>query len=85
MRTWVYHKDNAAYIIDSSEYNELFNLGWRDSPGAANAVEFEVMEGQKTVIMPDVVSDVFKTENIEPVEVVPQPEQHKKHHSKKRR
>lgn len=55
MRTWVYHKDHAAKIVDSSEYDGLYKDGWRDSPHAAYAVQFEVKEEAKTESVPDVV------------------------------
>lgn len=34
MRTWIYHRDEAAKIVDTDEVDmqELHDAGWRDSP-----------------------------------------------------
>lgn len=40
-RTWLYHKDCEAKIVDSDEVPELSKQGWVDNPAKVNDIPIQ--------------------------------------------
>ena len=47
-KRWVYHDTKAPKIINDSDFEELYHLGWRDSPAAFLKLETLGIEKDET-------------------------------------
>ena len=47
-KTWIYHKSKKPKVIMQSDYDELYQLGWRDTPAAFLKLETLGIEKHET-------------------------------------
>jgi hypothetical protein len=65
-KQWIYHKTKAPKVISSADYDELYHLGWRDTPAAFLKLEslgIEKHETEKAQQALEMVGGVVKSLN----------------------
>ena len=65
-KTWIYHETKKPKVINQSEYDELYHLGWRDTPAAFLKLEtlgIEKHETEKAQQALDMVGGIVKSLN----------------------